>query len=522
MNILILFPNHLHIDTVNDVCKTYKIDQVYILQDARYFRFKDEYAGLIRHHPFKILLHDVSTRLFQKKLKVTTKLVEWKYWIGKECVGGETLAAVPTGKWICFDPVDHYISDKLEKESKKRGASLTVLDSPIFILTEDELNELHDKFSEKLIRQTPFYGEVRRRKGILMTERGKWVDGKLTFDVENRLPLPRGAESEIPTYKPQRYQRSPLEKKVIRESIARIRRDFPDHPGQGQMGENPDLSHMDFTREGAVARLEQFCRERLVSFGAYQDAMVADDANPILYHSGISHVLNVGLITPREVVEVAVGAWKNAKLPIASVEGFIRQVIGWREYSRYIYTLWNDMVRKSNKMSADGHLSDVWYSGTTGWTPVDATIKQAFQYGYLHHIQRLMIMGNIMNLLRIHPHEVYRWFMEFAIDSYEWVMVYNVYCMILYADGGMTTTKPYISSSAYVYKMSNGRFKRDGKWDLDWTDLYYAYIGDHQDVFSKNGRTIQMWRLWNKKTADEKRRIHQRFIDISKSLDVMK
>lgn len=520
MNILILFPNQLHIDSVNDVCRSASIRHVYILQDPRFFRYKDQYAGLIRHHKYKLLLHDVSTRLFQKELDVASTLVEFSKWTGKECKGGETIQYVPNASsWTVFDPVDHHLLSEIKKEANRRSVALTVLDSPLFILTNKEVEEIHTKLKGKLIRQTPFYGEVRRRKGILMTPTGKWVDGKLTFDVENRLPLPRGDESAIPTYVSQKYKRTALEKKTIRESFARIQRLFSDHPGREDTLQTAEYyAHMDFTRKGAVVRLEQFCRERLRLFGAYQDAMVADNSNPILYHSGISHLLNIGLITPTEVVDVAVAQWNESKLPIASVEGFIRQIIGWREYTRYIYIFWNDEIRRSNKMNAMGKLCDIWYTAKTGWTPVDKTIDAAMRYGYLHHIQRLMIMGNIMNLVRIHPHEVYRWFMEFAIDSYEWVMVYNVYCMILYADGGKTTTKPYISSSAYVYKMANGRFKRDGKWDTDWTDLYYAYIGDHLDVFSKNGRTIQMARLWNKKTEDEKKRIHQRLEEIKRSI----
>jgi deoxyribodipyrimidine photolyase-related protein len=514
MRILVLFPTQLYIEQVKHVCREKSIEYVYILQDPRYFRYKDAHSGLIRHHPYKLLLHDVSTRLFQRELKTPSTLIDFSTWVGRECLGGETLGSIPIKKgdeWTVFDPIDHYLLSKIQQYTKKNDIALTVLESPLFILTTTELQEIRQKSRGKLIRQTPFYAEVRHRKAILMTPQGRPVNNRLTYDTENRAPLPRGEESVIPTYFSHGYKRTALEKKTIRESLVRIQRSFADHPGRWDTFALADYyAHIDFTRKGALARLAQFCRERLVHFGEYQDAMVAgDNANPILYHSGISHLLNIGLLTPMEVIDIVLTEWKKSALPIASVEGFIRQIIGWREYTRYIYVYWNDEIRRSNAMGATNKLNDAWYTGTTGWTPVDHSIEQAFRYGYLHHIQRLMIMGNIMNLLRINPHEVYRWFMEFAIDSYEWVMVYNVYCMILYADGGKTTTKPYISSSAYIYKMSNGRFKRDGKWDVDWTTLFYSYIGDHPTQLEHNGRTIQMWNLWKRKSSAEQRDIRR-------------
>lgn len=513
------------------------------------------YSGRIRHHPLKILLHDVTTRIFCEEIvdatglsRSSVHLIDYTSCGSPSSVkykGGESLKSVPSTKgseWYMYDAVDITLNRAANTHCKRHGIALTWFDTPLFIASMDELLTIHkDKFASgnKRLLQTTFYSELRRNHHILMTDDGKWVGNKLTFDVENRKPLPRGQEATIPDFRKSNGERSATERRMIREGIERLRHYFKDHPG---IDGDIDYSHIDFTRAGALKRLARFCRERLVHFGDYQDAMVASfqdmhtaysqdalvassqdaltvssqDSNTshvhdnfILYHSGISHLLNIGLLTPMDVVDKVIEEWSKNRdtIPIASVEGFIRQVIGWREYSRYIYVFWGEKIRAMNAMKATRKLTSAWYDGTTGWTPVDMTIRQAFRTGYLHHIQRLMVMGNIMNLMQFHPHEVYRWFMEFAIDSYEWVMVYNVYSMILYADGGLTTTKPYISSSAYLYKMSNGRFRRDGIWDEDWTTLFYAYIGKHREVFEKNGRTVQMWNLWNRKTTAEQREI---------------
>lgn len=537
MKLLVLWPNQL-VSSVKEHIKNLSIDYVYILQDPRFFRYKEDEAGLIRFHKLKLVLHDVSTRLFRDELvssrvlpKTRIILVEYTAWVERttrqttDFRGGELLSSVPShegDEWLVFDAVDNTLNRAVDTHCRKYKVRLNRMDSPLFLSSSSELHDIHQskfansKGKKKRLLQTTFYSEMRRRHSILLTDDGKWVGSKLTFDVENRLPLPRNGESDIPSYKTRQNKRTARELKYIRESVARVNRLFADHPSDGGMGtplvysDNSYFDPIDFTRESAILRLRQFCRERLVRFGDYQDAMVAETEKfPILYHSGISHTLNIGLIQPREVVDMILDEWNKStnRIPLSAVEGFIRQVIGWREYCRYIYVFWGEHIRASNEMNGTRKLTNAWYNGTTGWTPVDTAIRQAFHYGYLHHIQRLMIMGNIMNLLRFHPHEVYRWFMEFAIDSYEWVMVYNVYSMILYADGGMTTTKPYISSSAYIYKMSNGRFKRDGLWDTDWNTLFYAYIGDHQEQLAHNGRTIQMWNLWKRKTVTEQREI---------------
>ena len=194
-------------------------------------------------------------------------------------------------------------------------------------------------------------------------------------------------------------------------------------------------------------------------------------------------MLNIGLLTPQEVIDRVVEFRKAhpSKIPMAAYEGFIRQVIGWREYQRYIYVTIGPKIRKMNHFGNKRRLTQAWYDGTTGIQPVDDAIKMGFRDGYLHHILRLMVVGNFMNLVGIHPDEAYRWFMEFALDAYDWVMIGNVYSMAMWADGGMTMRKPYISSSKYILDMSNYSAK-GSKWPKKWDAVYHHFIDRNGDA----------------------------------------
>jgi deoxyribodipyrimidine photolyase-related protein len=198
---------------------------------------------------------------------------------------------------------------------------------------------------------------------------------------------------------------------------------------------------------------------------------------------------------------------------IHNVEGFIRQVLGWREFTRVLYRAEYRAMKTKNVFQFSRVLTPAWYEGTTGLKPVDDVIRQAIDWGYLHHIQRLMVMGNILSLVHISPDEAYRWFMEFAIDSYDWVMISNVYGMASHSDEGITTTKPYVSSSNYILGMSD--WKADGRWDVDWRTLYYNFIGtlrlpNGDYYFAKNRRTAIAWRNWERLGVEEQRAIMAR------------
>ena len=216
-------------------------------------------------------------------------------------------------------------------------------------------------------------------------------------------------------------------------------------------------------------------------------------------------MVNAGLLTPEEVVNEAIKAMeKNPDIPLSSVEGFVRQVMGWREFVRGIYQNFSDVEEQKNFFNHKRKLTHHWYDGTTGLPPVDDAIKKANEFGYCHHIERLMVLSNIMLLSELHPHEVHKWFMELFVDSADWVMGPNVYGMGQFSDGGIFATKPYISGSNYILKMSD--YKK-GDWCDVWDGLFWRFIGNHAAFFSKNPRMNMMVKLLEKMDPAKKKKL---------------
>jgi deoxyribodipyrimidine photolyase-related protein len=210
-------------------------------------------------------------------------------------------------------------------------------------------------------------------------------------------------------------------------------------------------------------------------------------------------LLNIGLLTPQYVLDKAISYANEHNVPMNSLEGFVRQILGWREFIRASYEVDGNKMRQQNFFKHTRSLPAAYWDGTTGLAPVDHAINNALQYGYNHHIERLMVMGNVMLLSQIDPHDVYRWFMGMYIDAYDWVMVPNVYGMSQFADGGSFATKPYISGANYIKKMSD---YKTGDWEQTWTALYWNFINTHLDVFKSNHRMSMMPRLLEKMDPD--------------------
>jgi deoxyribodipyrimidine photolyase-related protein len=240
--------------------------------------------------------------------------------------------------------------------------------------------------------------------------------------------------------------------------------------------------------------LSNFVSNALEKFGDYQDAFLKDNNHSLLFHSGISVMMNVGLLTPNDVIDTVIRSYnryssKRKKDMLNNVEGFIRQILGWREFSQYIYQFHFDKMDNKNFFNSKNNLSKKWYDGKTNSKPIDECIKKGFKYGYLHHIERLMVMANYMVISEIKPKEMFKWFSEFALDSYDWVMYYNIYCMASYADGGNFTTKPYISSSNYIFKMSNYSDKKENEdWSKEWDKKFWMFMDKHKKKIKKINR----------------------------------
>ena len=233
-------------------------------------------------------------------------------------------------------------------------------------------------------------------------------------------------------------------------------------------------------RTESLEFFSRFLSERFSEFGVYEDAILKESST--LNHSILSPLMNVGILEPLDVVSKALSYSKNNDIPINSTEGFVRQIIGWREFIRGMYICKGNYSRTKNFWNFSRKIPKTFYDGTTGIGPIDNTIKTIIETGYCHHIERLMVLGNFMLLCEFDPDEVYRWFMEVFIDSYDWVMVPNVYGMTLFADGGTFATKPYIGGSNYIKKMSN---YGNGEWCEIWDSLFWRFVLKHKDFFFK-------------------------------------
>lgn len=364
-----------------------------------------------------------------------------------------------------------------------------VLESPMFLCSREEF-KAYLFYHPKPFMKT-FYEKERKRLGVLIEGKDKPVGGQWSFDSENRKKAPKVLTNKELMLKPDETN--------FPEVAALINKRFPDHPG------NLEDFWLPTTRESALEGLEHFIENHLASFGDYQDAIT--ERAPFLYHSLISPAVNAGILTPEEIIErVLIAGEDDPSIPLSAVEGFIRQVMGWREFVRGVYQNFSDVQDTKNFFGHHRKMTSAWYEGTTGIQPVDYAIKKAMKYGYCHHIERLMILSNFMLLCELDPREVHKWFMELFVDSADWVMGPNVYGMGQFSDGGIFATKPYISGSNYILKMSD---YQKGEWAEVWDALFWRFIGKHSDFFGKNYRLSMMVRTYEKMDPEKKKRLDQ-------------
>jgi deoxyribodipyrimidine photolyase-related protein len=393
---------------------------------------------------------------------------------------------------VYVDPVDYLIERRLQRFAKKRDLNLEKLPSPMFLTPNEWMEEIMDDMKKPFMKT--FYEAQRRRMNLLLEPDGSPVGGKWSYDAENRKKLPK----KQPV--PEPYSPTPNDEVAAAQKW--VARRFPDAPGMRENFTYPS------SRREALYAMSLFFEERFELFGDYEDAI--STRVRVIFHSVLTPPLNIGLITPDEIVEAAMeAAENNSKIPLNSLEGFLRQIIGWREFMRIIYLRHGIMERKENFWRFTRKMPAAFYHGTTGIEPIDHTIHALLEDGYTHHIERLMVLGNFMLLCRIHPDAVYKWFMELFIDAYDWVMVPNVYGMSQFADGGVFSTKPYISGSNYIRKMSD--FPK-GEWCEIWDGLYWTFIEDHRDFFASQYRLSMMVRLLDR-MPDEKREAHRKNAD---------
>ena len=383
-----------------------------------------------------------------------------------------------------FEIEDKFFEKKIFSFFKQNKINFEVIQSPMFLCSREKFkNFAKDK---KHIRMAGFYQMMRKDLNVLL-ENGKPIGGKWSFDDENRKKIPKGLE--LP--KVNLFTNNSNASDVKNE----IKNYFDEHPGELN-------SWLPDNRDDAKKFFKSFLKQRFKNFGTYEDAMI--EKENFLFHSMLSPLLNVGLLTPNEVKDSALDFAKKNDIPFNSLEGFIRQIIGWREFIRGVYQEKGDIELKSNYWGHTRKLNSNWYDGTTGLGPLDDVIQMVNKFGYTHHIPRLMILSNIFTLCEISPKEVYRWFMEMFVDSSEWVMVPNVFGMGLFADGGIMSTKPYTCGSNYVLKMSN---YQKGPWCEVLDGLYWRFTEKHRDFYESNPRLSILTRSLDKMDPERKERI---------------
>ena len=386
-----------------------------------------------------------------------------------------------------IDPTDNWLQKRINRGCQENGITTTQCHSPLFLNVKEDL-AVFFRSDKKKYHQTTFYTEQRKKRNILMEPDGKPTGGKWTFDTENRKKYP--AKKTPPSIQ------FPDVDSYYEEAKKYVENHFSNH-----LGSLTEHSLYPIHFETTNAWLIQFFEQRFMDFGVYEDAIVSE--NSILNHSVLTPMLNVGLITPKKIVDACLLYAEENNIPINSTEGFVRQIIGWREFIRGIYESRGSEERTTNFWKFKKKIPASFYNGTTGIPPIDQTIKKVLQTGYCNHIERLMILGNFMMLCEFDPDEVYRWFMELFIDSYDWVMVTNIYGMSQFADGGLMATKPYISGSNYIMKMSN--YKK-GEWQAVWDGLFWRFMNTHRDFFLSNPRLGMLVRMFDKMPAEKQQK----------------
>ena len=445
-----------------------------------------------KHHKLKIYLFLCAMREYKEELK--SQGIEVSYFTLNEredkltyCDFLVKFCKEKSVKNInCFEIEDRFFEKQMLNSFKSATIDLKFHKSPMFMFTREEFHSLYS--DKKEIRLGNFYKIARKNNQILLDDEQKPLGGKWSYDDENRKKIPASVNLPIFDAVPKsRYHDDILDL---------IKKYFSEHPG------SVDNIWFPVTRAGALNHFEKFVETRMMQFGPYEDAMV--NGENFLFHSCISPLLNIGLLTPREVIQIISNEFVQRKLPLNSVEGFIRQILGWREFIRGIYQLKGAEQEKSNYFNHKRKLSNTWYDAKTGIFPLDDCIKMALADGYNHHIPRLMVICNIMNMSEIDPSEIYRWFMEMYIDSSDWVMVPNVFGMATFADGGIMSTKPYTCSSNYILKMSN--YKK-GEWCNAVDGLYWRFVENNRNLYESNIRLSFQVQMLNKMDPYRKKTI---------------
>ena len=442
-------------------------------------------AQVVWSHKAKIALFLSAMRHYAKELVADGFPVHY--------VRGSNLSIVDTLKklvqekgvthLVCVEPGEWRLKLAIEKIAQDFDLQLDMREDEHFYCSHREFREWAD--NKKELRLEFFYRLMRKTRNILLDKDGNPEGGQWNFDQDNRKPYPKSGPGIIET--PVLFEPDEMTKEVL----AYVEKNHSQHPGS--------LEHFRWpvTRAQALEALQYFVDYRLRNFGIYQDAMWTD--TPYGWHSILSSSLNLKLLNPREVISAVLDAWKKYSLDLSTVEGFIRQILGWREFVRGMYYLDMPKMATDNFYGHQRALPNWYWTGNTKMRCMQDAVGQTLNYGYAHHIQRLMVTGNFALLAEILPSAVCDWYLAVYVDAIEWVELPNTAGMALFANGGRFTSKPYIASGAYIKRMSNYcggcKYKPDvrfGESACPVTTLYWNFLIKHRQQFDNNPRTRLM------------------------------
>ena len=454
-------------------------------------------ATYVKHHQKKIAFLFSAMRHFAQELMDAGYNLVYTKLDAPDNAGslagevGRVLAREAIAKVVVTEPGEYRVLSDIQSWQEKFNYEVEIREDDRFLCAIAEFADWAK--NRKSLRMEYFYREMRKKYKILMAgadpEGGKW-----NYDAENRKP-PKSGLDIPPPYNGQVDQ-------ITQEVIDLVADRFKDHFG--------DLEPFYFavTRKQALQVLDKFINERLANFGTYQDAMI--EGEPWMYHSHISFYLNCGLLNPIECVEKAEQAYRDGNAPLNAVEGFIRQIIGWREYVRGIYWLKMPDYTEENFLEARRSLPSLYWGEKTELNCLRQCVKETKENAYAHHIQRLMVLGNFALLTGLNPKEVNEWYLIVYADAYEWVELPNVSGMVLFADGGYLASKPYAAGGSYINKMSNYckscRYKVSKKNGVDacpFNYLYWDFLDRNRDQLQTNHRLRMMYRTLDR--MDEKK-----------------
>ena len=452
-----------------------------------------EEAQYVQHHKKKIAFLFSAMRHFAEELRLkgyTVRYIKLDDPLNTGSFEGEierAIAQLKTTRIIVTEPGEYRILQKMKHWQKAFGIPVEILGDARFLATHAEFAAWAKDKTQ--LRLEFFYREMRKKYKILMESNSKPIGDRWNFDKENRKPPKTGMTI------PKRI--SHIKSPIIKEVLKLVEDKFIDHFGA------LEPFHYAVTRNQALIELNHFIKELLPDFGNYQDAMVAGE--PYLYHSLISSYLNAGLLLPLEICKAAEAAYFAGKAPLNSVEGFIRQILGWREYIRGIYWLYMPEYGEKNELAATTPLPNFYWDAKTNMFCVAETVRHTRDHAYSHHIQRLMITGNFALLAGIDVKAVQEWYLAVYSDAYEWVEMPNTLGMSLFGDGGIVASKPYAASGKYIHRMSD--YCSHCPYDPDvmigdnacpFNALYWDFIARHEKRFRRNQRMSYVFSTWDK------------------------